>query len=221
MILNLIFLGPPGAGKGTVAQAILKKYSLVQISTGDMIRAEISSGSDFGKKLLEITSKGGLVPDNIVGEMIKKELLKVVSNKGFKGVIFDGFPRTISQAQMLESILKELKQSLNAVIYIESSKENVIKRISARWVCPVCKKSYNVLTLPPKKMGVCDLDGAKLIQREDDKVETVSLRYDLFIEKTMPLIEYYEKKGLLIRYDGNVSLQESIEVAESIVRKLK
>ncbi len=220
MVLNLIFLGPPGAGKGTVAQAVLEKHSLVQISTGDLIRAEISSGSDFGKKLLEITSKGMLVSDSIVGEMLKKELAKVVSDKKFTGVIFDGFPRTINQAQMLESILKDVKQSLNAVIYIESSKENVVKRISARWTCPICKKAYNTLTIPSKKPGVCDTDGAKLIQREDDKAETVSMRYDIFIEKTMPLIDYYTKKGLLIRYDGNVSPEESIKAAERIISGL-
>ncbi|MCX6804245.1 MAG: adenylate kinase [Candidatus Diapherotrites archaeon] len=220
MVLNLIFLGPPGAGKGTVAQAVMDKYKLVQISTGDLIRAEVAKGSDLGKKLSVIMSAGQLVSDSIVSEMLKSELSKLVSKKGFSGVVFDGFPRTIPQAEMLNGILLSHKQKLTSVIYIESSKEKVVARLSARWTCPKCKKVYNTLTMPPKKSGLCNDDNTALYQRDDDKPETISKRYDVFIEKTHPLIEFYEKKGLLKRYDGNVPPKESIAEAEKIIAKI-
>jgi len=221
MVLNLIFLGPPGAGKGTVAQAVMNKHGLVQISTGDLIRAEIASGSNLGKELSEVTNSGKLVSDSIVGEMFENELRKIILKSDFGGVVFDGFPRTLNQAEMLNGILSKLNQKLTAVIYIESSKENVVKRLSSRWTCPVCKKVYNTLTLPSRIIGVCDIDGAKLTQRADDKAETISKRFDVFINQTHPLIEYYEKKGLLKRYDGNVPPAESIVFAEKIISVLK
>ena len=220
MALNLIFLGPPGAGKGTVAQAVMDKYKLVQASTGDLLRAEIASGSELGKKLSEVMNAGHLVSDELVREMLEKDLKKKVAAPGFSGVIFDGFPRTLSQAPMLEDILAKVNQKLTAVVYIESSKESVVKRLSSRWTCEKCKKVYNVVTVPPKKAGVCDDDGAKLMQRDDDKAETIAKRYDTFIEKTSPLIEYYKKKGLLKSYDGNVPPAASIAAAESIIAKI-
>ena len=220
MVLNLIFLGPPGAGKGTVAQAVMDKYKLVQVSTGDLLRAEVASGSDLGKKLNEIMTSGGLVGDDLVSEMLSKDLKKKVANPSFNGVIFDGFPRTEAQAPMLENILKDSNQKLDAVIYIESSKDSVVKRLSSRWTCEKCKKVYNTVSLPSKQVGICDDDGANLIQRDDDKPETIAKRYDTFIEKTSPLIKYYEGKGLLHRYDGNVPPAPSIAAAEAIIAKI-
>ena len=220
MVLNLIFLGPTGAGKGTVAQAVMDKYKLVQISTGDLLREEIASGSELGKKLAEVINAGQLVSDDLVSEMLSKDLAKKVSDPNFRGVIFDGFPRTQSQAPLLENILNEVNQKLNAVIYIESSKESVVKRLSSRWTCEKCKKVYNTVSFPPKKEGVCDDDGSKLIQREDDKPETIAKRYDTFIEKTSPLINYYKSKGILYKYDGNVPPLASIKAAEEIIEKI-
>jgi adenylate kinase len=220
MVLNLIFLGPPGAGKGTVAQAVMDKYKLVQVSTGDLLRAEIASGSELGKKLAEVMNAGQLVSDDLVSEMLLKDLTKKASNPDFNGVIFDGFPRTQSQASMLENILLGINQKLNAVIYIESSKESVVKRLSSRWTCEKCKKVYNTVSLPPKSEGICDDDGGNLIQRDDDKPETISKRYDTFIEKTSPLIDYYKSKGILYKYDGNVLPVDSIKAAEEIIRRI-
>ncbi|HPM85490.1 MAG: adenylate kinase [Candidatus ainarchaeum sp.] len=220
MVLNLIFLGPPGAGKGTVAQAVMDKYKLVQVSTGDLLRAEIASGSELGKKLAEVMNAGQLVSDDLVSEMLLKDLTKKASNPDFNGVIFDGFPRTQSQASMLENILLGINQKLNAVIYIESSKESVVKRLSSRWTCEKCKKVYNTVSLPPKSEGICDDDGGNLIQRDDDKPETISKRYDTFIEKTSPLIDYYKSKGILYKYDGNVPPVDSIKAAEEIIRRI-
>lgn len=221
MALNLIFLGPPGAGKGTVTQAVMDEYKLTQLSTGDLVRAEIASGSDFGKDLQKIINAGQLVSDDLISKMFEVELSKIVSKKNFSGVVFDGFPRTLPQAQILDVLLKKFNQKLTAVIYIESSKESVVHRLSGRWSCPKCNKVYNTVTDPkPKKEGVCDIDGAKLFQREDDKPQTVAKRYDLFLEKTAPLISYYEKQKLLYRYDGNVPLPKSIESADRIIRSI-
>lgn len=220
MVLNLIFLGPPGAGKGTVAQAVMDEYKLVQVSTGDLLRVEIASGSELGKKLAEVMNAGQLVSDDLVSEMLSNDLKKKVVNPNFNGVIFDGFPRTESQAPMLENILNGVNQKLNAVIYIESSKESVVKRLSSRWTCEKCKKVYNTVSLPPKRKGFCDDDGANLIQRDDDNPETIAKRYDTFIEKTSPLINYYESKGILFRYDGNVPPAPSIKAAKEIIEKI-
>lgn len=220
MVLNLIFLGPPGAGKGTVAQAVMDKYKLVQVSTGDLLRAEVVSGSELGKKLNAIMVSGGLVGDDLIGQMLAKDLKEKASKVGFSGFILDGFPRTQEQGPMLEKILSDLGQKLTGVIYIESSKEIVVKRLSSRWTCPLCKKVYNTQTVPPKKVGVCDDDGTTLIQREDDKPETIAKRYDTFLAKTSPLIEYYSKKGLLYKYDGNVPPAPSIAAAEKIIETI-
>jgi adenylate kinase len=217
MVLNLIFLGPPGAGKGTVAQAVMDKYKLTQVSTGDLIRAEMASGSKLGVELAEIVNKGHLVNDDQIAQMLEKDLKTKAAKKDFHGFILDGFPRTLPQAPMLDNILAKINLKLDAVIYIESSKDSVVKRLSSRWTCEKCKKVYNTLTMPSKKVGVCDDDGAKLIQRDDDKPETIAKRYDTFLEKTSPLIGYYDKKGLLKRYDGNVSPSESIKAAEKII----
>jgi len=220
MALNLIFLGPPGAGKGTVAQAVMDKYKLTQVSTGDLIRAEMASGSNLGRELAEVVNKGQLVNDDQIAQMLEADLKAKAAKADFSGFILDGFPRTLPQAPMLENILGKVNQKLTAVIYIESSKESVVKRLSSRWTCEKCKKVYNTVTIPPKRAGLCDDDGAKLMQRDDDKPETIAKRYDTFLEKTSPLIQYYDKKGLLHRYDGNVSPADSVAAAENIIAKI-
>jgi adenylate kinase len=217
MVLNFIFLGPPGAGKGSIAQAVADKYGLVQISTGDLIRAEVGSNSDLGKKLSNIMSDGKLVGDDIVGVMIENKLKDLSLNENYSGAIFDGFPRTLGQAPMLEKILLSIDQKLDLVINIESSEENIVNRLSSRWTCPSCKKVYNSITNPPKEDGKCDVDGSLLIQRNDDKPETIKKRLDEYFEKTAPLIDYYIKKNLLKSYDGNVPLKESILEADKII----
>ncbi len=220
MVLNLIFLGPPGAGKGIVSQALMGKHGLVQLSTGDLIRAEVERGSKLGKEMKKTINGGNLVSDSIVGKIFESELKKVIAKKGFEGVVFDGFPRTLNQAEMLNSILSKLNQKLTAVIYIDSSKENVVKRLSSRWICPKCKKVYNSISFPPKNEGVCDIEGAKLEQRDDDKAETIAKRFDVYMKQTSPLIDYYSKKGLVKSYDGNVSAEESISRADKIIISL-
>lgn len=220
MILNLIFLGPPGAGKGSIAQAVGRKYGLVQVSTGDMIREEVASGSALGKKLAGILSSGELVSDAVTKKLLVKRLKALVASRKFSGFILDGFPRNVAQAKTLEKILSGLGQKLSAVIYIESSEENIVARLSARWQCPVCKKVYNTSSNPPKNHMKCDIEGSALFQRDDDKPETIRKRYKVFLEHTLPLADFYEKENLLKRYDGNVPLGESILLADAIVGKL-
>ncbi|MFA5357731.1 MAG: nucleoside monophosphate kinase [archaeon] len=220
MSLNLIFLGPPGAGKGSVAQAVGKKYNLMQVSTGDLIRAEVASGSALGKKLAEIINGGELVSDSITKKLLVNKLDALVKAENFKGFILDGFPRNVAQAESLEKILSDFGQELSAVIYIESSEESIVARLSGRWQCPTCKKVYNASSNPPKNAMKCDIEGSELFQRDDDKPETIRKRYQIFLEQTLPLVDFYDKKNLLQKYDGNVPLGESVLLAEAIVSKL-
>jgi len=221
MVLNLIFLGPPGAGKGTVAQAVAEKNSLVQLSTGDLIRAEVASGSELGKELSEVINRGELISDEQMGQMLEAKLKELSSKEDFEGVILDGFPRTVPQADELSNIFGRLEQDLTAVIYIETNEENIITRLSSRWTCSKCKKVYNAITNPSKTEGVCDVDAGELTQRDDDKPETIKARLAQFNEKTAPLIEYYKEKDLLKSYDGNVPPTESIAAAEKLIEELK
>jgi adenylate kinase len=216
-MLNIIFLGPPGAGKGTVAQGVSEKFNLLQISTGDLIRAEVKSGSELGEQMKEIINQGKLVSDEIVEKILESKLQEMKKSPSVKGVILDGFPRTIPQAEELENILEKLGEKLNAVIYIESSEESIVKRLSSRRSCKQCGKIYNLITMPSKVEGKCDVDGSDLYQRDDDKEEIIRGRFKEYMEKTFPLIDFYEKKGILKRYDGDVSPQESINLATKII----
>ena len=218
----IILTGPPGTGKGTVAQAAAKKFNLVHLSTGDLVREEIASGSELGKKLAETINAGKLVSDDKISEMLDVRLKKLISEKKSKGVILDGYPRTLPQTGILEDILYRLKLKLSAAIYIESSKERVIERLGSRLSCPKCKKIYNTKTkgMIPKKPGICDDDGTKLIQRDDDKPETIAKRFEIYLQQTLPLINHYKKKGLLMSYDGNGPAEESVKLAENIIEKI-
>lgn len=218
----IILTGPPGTGKGTVAQAAAKKFNLVHLSTGDLVREEIASNSEFGKELASIINKGHLVSDDKISEMLENKLKNLIKNSNYQGAILDGYPRTLPQTKMLDNLLLKLKLKLSAVIYIESSKEVVIERLGARLTCSKCKKIYNnkMKSMIPKKPGLCDLDNSKLIQRDDDKPETIARRFEIYLKQTTPLIKHYEQKNLLIKYDGNVSAEESIIEAEKIIREI-
>jgi len=221
MVLNLIFLGPPGAGKGTVAQAVAEKNSLVQLSTGDLVRGEIASGSEFGLRLKELYDKGQFAPDDFIMQVLEKKLSAIYSSGEYGGVIFDGVPRNINQAKLLDEVFERIEQKLTAVIYIESSEDNIVSRLSSRWTCPKCKVIYNTVTNLPKEEGKCDTDGELLFQRDDDKPEIIRERLQVYNEQTAPLIEYYKEKDLLKSYDGNVPPAESIVAAEKLIEELK
>ncbi len=212
--MRLILLGPPGAGKGTQAVSIVKRYNIPHISTGDMFRKNIKEGTDLGKKAKEYMDKGLLVPDDLVVAIVKDRLTESDCQEGF---LLDGFPRTVNQANALDTELKSLNYELSNVINIDVEKEELIERAVGRRVCKDCGATYHVKFNPPKKENICDVCGGELIQRKDDTVETVTKRIEVYLEQTQPLIDYYGKKGILINIDGK---QDIDKVFEDIVVSL-
>jgi adenylate kinase len=198
--LNLIFLGPPGAGKGTQAQRLSKDFRLPYIATGDMLREAVKEGTELGRKAKEYMDAGDLVPDDLIIAMITETMEDPESDDGF---ILDGFPRNVPQADALTGAMEERDRRITAVLLIEVEDEEVVRRISGRRVCVKSGHTYHVDSDPPKHEGVCDQDGSRLIQRDDDKPETVKKRLDTYHEQTEPLVEYYEERNLLRRFDGS------------------
>jgi adenylate kinase len=194
--MRTILLGEPGAGKGTYSLELVKKYGIPQISTGDMLRAAVRAGTSLGMKAQEFMKKGALVPDSVVIGLIRERIAQPDAAKGF---ILDGFPRTVPQAVSLDETLSELGISLSSVFKIEVSRETLIKRLTGRRVCKACGTTYNIDTMRPLKEGICDKCGGELIQRPDDMPATIENRLSVYQKDTEPLIEYYEKKGLLRR----------------------
>lgn len=192
---DIVLLGAPGAGKGTLAAELKGKLAIPHVSTGDLLREVIASGSALGKEINGYVSTGALVPDEVIGKMMK-ELLQ--SDKCLNGVLLDGFPRTVPQADMLGAILQSLGRSIEHVFYLSVDLNLVIDRLTKRVSCKACGTPYHLVNMPPKKSGICDRCGGELFQREDDKEETIRKRFTTFIEKTQPLIDYYKQHGLLI-----------------------
>ncbi len=205
--MKLILLGAPGAGKGTQAKWISREYGIPHISTGDILRKNVSDGTELGKIAKRYMDEGKLVPDELIIDMMKERLDEEDCKKGF---ILDGFPRTVNQAQALEKIV-----DVDAVLNIYVPFEKLIERITGRRSCPKCGAVYHIKYNPPKKEGMCDSCNASLIQRDDDKEETVKKRLKTYEEQTAPLIEYYEQKGKLIIVEG----QEKVEDTTALVRE--
>jgi adenylate kinase len=205
MATNLILLGPPGAGKGTQAKRLEDRYGLVQISTGDMLRAEVKSGSELGRKAKAVMERGELVPDAIVIAMLGARITQPDARHGF---ILDGFPRTVPQADALAAELERLGKRITAVLLVDVPDDVLVERISGRRVCVKAGHNYHIVFDPPKHEDVCDQDGSRLIQRDDDKPEVVRARLETYHEQTEPLISYYDERGLLRRFDGTRSPDE-------------
>jgi adenylate kinase len=203
--LNLIFLGPPGAGKGTQAQRLRDDFHLPYISTGDMLREHVKNQTELGRKAKEYMDSGGLVPDELVIAMLSERLQQDDTGDGF---ILDGFPRTIPQAEALDEELERLGRRITAVLLIDVPDDVLVERISGRRVCVKAGHNYHVKYDPPKHDNVCDQDGSRLIQRDDDKPEVVRARLQTYHEQTEPLIGYYDERGLLRRFDGTRSPDE-------------
>ncbi|MBN1824164.1 MAG: adenylate kinase [Endomicrobiales bacterium] len=203
--MNLILLGPPGAGKGTQAKKIAEKYGVPHISTGDMFRETAQSGSELGKKLQSFMSAGKLVTDDIVIEVVKERLAKPDCAKGF---LLDGFPRTVPQAEALDGILNGQKRKIDNVLCMKVADEDIINRLSSRRVCLACGESYNTISKPPKTEGKCDVCSGRVIQRADDNRETIAQRLKVYNEQTSPLVDYYSKAGVLKEVDGSKSVDE-------------
>jgi len=197
--LNLILLGPPGAGKGTQAQRLVEDFDLPYYATGDILREAVKDGSELGKEAKTYMDAGDLVPDEVICKVIME---RVDSPEAADGFLLDGFPRTLGQAEALEGALERRSRRLTAALMIDAPDEEVIRRLSGRRICVKNQHLYHVEFDPPKREGVCDQDGSRLIQREDDKPETVKKRLDIYRQQTEPLAEHYEKIGILRRFDG-------------------
>ncbi len=198
--MRLVLLGPPGAGKGTQAELLAKKYRVPQISTGDIFRRARSQGTELGKEAEKYISEGNLVPDNIVIKMVEERLKESDCQGGF---ILDGFPRTILQAEALDDILSFMELSLDKVLEISSSRRVIIDRLSARRICRECGATYHLQNKPPKSEGVCDICGGLLYQRDDDKKETIGKRLNIYESEIEALRDYYTHRGLLALFDGD------------------
>ena len=217
--MNIIMLGAPGTGKGTVAGILQEKKGIKQVSTGDIFRKNIKEGTELGKIADSYISKGQLVPDDITIGIVEKRLEE---DDVKLGIILDGFPRTVVQAQELDKILAKKGQKVDLVINLVTPEEEIIERIVNRRVCSnsECKTVYNLILNPPKQEGICDKCGSKLIQRKDDNIETVKQRFNSYLEQTSPLIQYYEKQGNL--YTATVSTEINKlgkDVADEIIEK--
>ncbi|RIN68636.1 adenylate kinase [Staphylococcus simulans] len=216
--MNIILMGLPGAGKGTQASEIVKKFPIPHISTGDMFRKSIKDETELGKEAKSYMDRGELVPDEVTVGIVKERLSEDDAKKGF---LLDGFPRTLEQAEALSKIMTELGRKIDAVINIEVPEEELMNRLTGRRVCEVCGTTYHLVFNPPKVDGVCDLDGGKLYQREDDNPETVAKRLEVNVKQSKPILEYYDKEGVLKNVDGSKDIQEVTGSVIDILENLK
>lgn len=214
--MNLIMLGAPGAGKGTQAVRLKEKYSIPHISTGDIFRANIKNGTELGNKAKAYMDKGELVPDELVCDLVVSRLQESDCEKGF---ILDGFPRTLGQADSLDKALNDFGKKIDYAIDIEVPDSDIVKRMSGRRLCESCGTGYSIYINPPKVEGVCDKCGGKVIQRDDDKEETVLNRLDVYHAQTQPLIDYYKKKGCLKEIDGTKMPDEIFDIIVKVVEE--
>jgi adenylate kinase len=215
--LNLILLGPPGAGKGTQAERITEDFDLPYIATGDILREAVKTGTDLGRQAKEYMDKGELVPDEIIIGVI---LEKVQAPEAADGFVLDGFPRTIAQAEALDGAFAELDRALTAVLLFDVPDEEVVRRLSGRRVSPA-GRPYHVEFNPPKVPGKCDVDGSDLIQRDDDKPEVIRKRLEVYHRSTAPLVQYYEERGLLRRFDGTLAPTEVHDHVRATIATLR
>ena len=218
MSLNraLIFLGPPGAGKGTQAKRIAERYHVPHLSTGDMLREAVANGTELGRLAKPIMERGELVPDDIIMGMVEERLTRPDSSNGF---IFDGFPRTIPQAERLDRILERRGFGKPLVIEFRVNPDTLLHRLSGRWTCSVGGETYNIHERAPNVPGICDHDGGKLVQRSDDRPEVVKERLAAYDRQTKPLADYYRQHGVLEILDGTARVEEVSRALDEILKR--
>jgi adenylate kinase len=216
--LNLILLGPPGSGKGTQGEKLQEDHHLPYYATGDILRAAVKEGTEVGKQAKEYMDRGDLVPDEVIIGVIGE---RVQSEEAADGFILDGFPRTVPQAEALDEEMNDLGRDITAVILIDVSEEEIIRRLSGRRTCEAEGHVFHVEFNPPKQEGVCDVDGSKLVARDDDKPEVIRNRLEQYESKTKPLVDYYEKKGILQKVDGARPPDEVEERIHAVIATLR
>ncbi|MDD5216906.1 MAG: adenylate kinase [Candidatus Omnitrophica bacterium] len=216
--MNLIFLGPPGAGKGTHAKVLSEQLGMSHLATGDILRRNIRDKTELGLKAKDVIERGALVSDDLVNAMMLGEIDRISDSRGF---LLDGYPRTLGQADALEKFLGEKNRRLDAVIDFDTSEKIVIERLSGRRICPKCNANYHVRNIPPRVEGVCDHCGEKLTQRKDDQPDTIRHRLTTYHRETAPLTEYYQKKGLLNRIHGDLGIKEIQAEMKALFERLK
>ena len=215
--MNLVLLGPPGAGKGTQAKLLEDSRSLTKLSTGDMLRAAVAAGSELGRKAGEIMERGHLVPDDLVIKLIAERLDEDTGGRGF---IFDGFPRTVAQAEALDRLLKDRGKTLDAVLVMDVDDDALVERIAGRFACARCGEGYHDLYKLPKVKGVCDRCGStEFVRRKDDNEETVRTRMSEYRAKTAPILPLYEARGIVARVDGMAPIDQVTASVESILSR--
>jgi len=203
--MRIILLGAPGSGKGTQADVLSKEIGLVHIASGDLFRQAQKDGTELGKMAKEYMEKGLLVPDEITIRMILERLDSLKSDQGF---MLDGFPRTIEQAQALDKALADKDMAIDKVMYVKVANEELLRRLSGRWICRQCQTPFHMVSSPPKVAGKCDNCGGELYQRADDTRETAEKRLEVYFSQTAPLIDYYQKKEKLVEIDGQQNIEE-------------
>ncbi|HEX6541232.1 MAG TPA: adenylate kinase [Ktedonobacterales bacterium] len=212
--MNLMLLGAQGSGKGTQGALLAQQLGLVPCASGDMLREAIAQGTPIGQQARPYVERGDLVPDELMIGMIRERLNDLA---GAKGIILDGFPRNLVQAERLDARLAEMGQTISRVIYLEVPREILLERLSGRYICRAHGHVYNIKTNPPKVPGICDIDGSELYQRSDDTGEKIQRRLDIFFAETLPLTEYYARQGKLVTVDGTQSIED---VNRAILAKL-
>ncbi len=213
---NIILMGPPGAGKGTLAKQLMSAYDLVHISTGDMFREAIKAGTELGKLAKSYIDHGDLVPDEVTIGIVKERLGQDDCDKGF---LLDGFPRTLPQAEALKKIASEVNRPIEVVINLDCDKNELIRRISGRRVCKNCGAPYHIVTLKPKVEGVCDICGGPLYQRADDNEEALKVRLEHYVQSTKPLLDFYANEGLLESFDSLVGKELLFDQVSEFLKK--
>lgn len=215
--MNIILMGLPGAGKGTQASEIIKKYPIPHISTGDMFRAAIKNNTELGQRAKSFMDNGELVPDEVTIGIVRERLLEEDAKRGF---LLDGFPRTVEQAEALNKMLAEADRKIEAVVNIDVQEDELMNRLTGRRICETCGTTYHLVFNPPKVEGICDIDGGKLYQRADDNPETVRTRLDVNIKQTKPLIDFYSNQGVLFNVDGSKDIKEVTADVEKVLNQL-